>query len=78
MGVFKNGNLLSCSSISLKTVYINYSSKEKILYSKQHVFQKDNSTDHIIVDQICKSFKNDSYTPGVFIDLSKIFDTVDH
>ena len=28
--------------------------------------------------QIYKSFKNDKYTVGIFIDLSKAFDTVDH
>ena len=31
-----------------------------------------------LVDQIYKSFKKDHYTLGVFIDLWKAFDTVDH
>ena len=31
-----------------------------------------------LVDQIYKSFENDNYTLGVFIDLAKAFDTVDH
>ena len=54
---------------------------EKLLYSKQLGFQKGHSTDHAIVhlvDQIYESFQNNNYTLGVFIDLSKVFDTVDH
>ena len=30
------------------------------------------------MDQIYESFENDKYTVGIFIDLSKAFDTVDH
>ena len=31
-----------------------------------------------LVDQIYQSFENNNYTLGVFIDLFKAFDTVDH
>ena len=31
-----------------------------------------------LVDQLCQSFDSNEYTIGVFIDLSKAFDTVDH
>ena len=58
-----------------------YLCEENFLYSKQFGFQKGHSTDHAIfhfVDQIYESFENDNYTLGVFIDLSKTFDTVDH
>ena len=43
--------------------------------------EKGHSTEHAIaqlVDQIYESFKNENYTVGIFIDLSKAFDTVDH
>ena len=53
----------------------------KILYPKQFGFQKDHSTDHALlqlVDQIYESFEHKEYTMGVFIDLSKAFDIVDH
>ena len=59
----------------------SYLVNKKILYSKQFGFQKGHSTEHAIAqlaDQIHKSFENDNYTLGVFIDLYKAFDTVDH
>ena len=53
----------------------------KKLHPQQFGFRKGHSTEHAIaqlVDQIYKSFENDKYTVGIFIDLSKAFDTVDH
>ena len=58
-----------------------YLIENNILYSKQFGFQNGHSTDHAVVqlvDQIIESFENNKYTLGVFIDLSKAFDTVDH
>ena len=58
-----------------------YLIENNILYSKQFVFQNGYSTDHVAVqlfDQIIEFFENNKYTPVVFIDLSKAFDTVDH
>ena len=52
-----------------------------ILYKKQFVFQENHSTDHAIiqlVDQISNSFGKNHFTLGVFMDLSKASDTVDH
>ena len=68
----------------------NYLIEDNILYSKQFSFQNGHSTHHAVVqlvdpwslnsmvDQIIESFENNKYTLGVFIDLSKAFDTVDH
>ena len=52
-----------------------YLTTEKLLYSKQFGFQTGLSTE--LVDRIYRSFEKDHYTLGVFIDLSKAFDTVD-
>ena len=53
----------------------------EILYPKQFGFQNGHSADHPVVKlvaQIIESFENNKYTIGVFIDLPKAFDTVDH
>ena len=58
----------------------SYLVNEKILYLKQLGFQKGHSTEHAIAqlaDQIHELFENDNHTLGVFIDLSKAFDTTD-
>ena len=54
---------------------------KNILYEKQFGFRKEHSTEHAILqltNQILQSFENNQFTIGVFIDLSKAFDTVDH
>ena len=58
-----------------------YLTENKILYPKQFGFQKGHSTEHAIVqlvDQILEFFEYNKYTLGVFIDLSRAFDTVNH
>ena len=58
-----------------------YLKEQNILYDKQFGFETGNSTDLAIaqlVDQIYEAFKKNKYTLGVFIDLSKAFNTVDH
>ena len=55
--------------------------ENNILYRKQFGFQKSNSTVNAIIelaDEISKSFDKNKFILGVFIDLSKAFDTVDH
>ena len=55
--------------------------KNSILYEKQLGFQSGYFTKNSIiqlVDKIFNSFEKEQFTLGVVIDLSKVFDTVDH
>ena len=50
-------------------------------HENQFDFQVNNSTEHAITQltrDIAQNFDNGKFTPGVFNDLSKAFDTVDH
>ena len=78
-------SVLPCFSKILEKIMYNklykYFTEHNILYSKQFGFQRNNSTEHAIIqlyDQICESFEQNKFTLGVFIDFSKAFDTVDH
>ena len=54
---------------------------QKILYKKQFGFQKHISTVHAVIsliENIEKAIDNKMFACGVFIDLQKAFDTVDH
>ena len=53
----------------------------KVLYEKQFGFQKDFSTPHAMISllkNIEKAIDNKMFVCGVFVDLQKAFDTVDH
>ena len=58
-----------------------YLKENNILYEKQFGFQGGYSTNDTIVqlvDKMFDSFEKEQLGLGVFIDLSKAFDTVDH
>ena len=62
-------------------VYSSMCPRKKKLYSKQLGFQSDHSTELAILqlaNQIYEYFEINLYTLGVFIDLSRSFDTVNH
>ena len=59
----------------------NCSSENSIFHEKQFSFQTYHSTEHAILllfNQLYQSFDESKFTLGIFIDLSKAFDTVDH
>ena len=78
-------SVLPCFSKILERVMYNrlykYLTDQKILHPQQFGFRKGHSPEHAIaqlVDQMYESFENGNYIVGIFIDLSKAFDTVDH
>ena len=78
-------SMLPCFSKMLERIMYNclqkYLKDQNILYDKQFGFRTGHSTEHAIaqlVDQIYEAFEKNEYTLGVFIDLPKAFDTVDH
>ena len=58
-----------------------YLSENSILYEKQFRFQTSHSIEHailLLVNQLYQLFDESKFTLGIFIDLRKAFDTVDH
>ena len=59
----------------------SYIKKHELLYSSQYVFRKEHSTQHAILDianDIQTNMNQRLLSCGVFIDLKKAFETVDH
>ena len=77
--------ILSCFSKILEKIMckrpFNHLSEHNLLYQKQFGFQQGHSMEHAIIqliDQINDKFSNYYFTLGIFIDLSKAFDTLHH
>ena len=61
----------------------NYLDEYNILFHKEFGFRKGHSTDHSytlieVINSIYDFFNQNKYTLGVFIVLSKTYDTVDY
>ena len=80
IGNYRPISVLPCFSIILERTMYNQLTN-KMLRKKQFGFHKGDSTEHAIIqltDQINNSFEKYHFKLGIFIDLSKAFDTVDH
>ena len=77
-------SVLLCFSKILERIMCNrlynYLNENEILNDKQFGFRTGHSTEHAIlelIDQVSNAFGNNNFVLGVFINLSKAFDTVD-
>ena len=78
-------SVLPCFSKILERIMYNrlqkHLSENNLLFERQFGFQSSKSTEHAILelsDEILNSFEKNNFTVGVFIDLSKAFDTVNN
>ena len=78
-------SVLPCFSKILERIMYNrlynYLNENEILNDKRFGFRAGHSTEHAIlepIDQVSDAFDNNNFVLGVFIDLSKAFDTIDH
>ena len=78
-------SVLSCfSKILEKIMYkrvIKYLDKNNILFQSQYGFRKKHSTNLAAIElmtKILQAIENGEYTVGVFLDLAKAFDAVNH
>ena len=77
--------LLPCfSKILEKLIYtrlLNHIKKHNLLNDSQYGFRNNSSCDHALIDlhdRILKNLNNRLHTIGIFLDLSKAFDVINH
>ena len=66
--------------LMFKRLY-SFLSKYKVIYNLQFGFRENHSTTHALTyltEQVRNALDNSNYSCGVFVDLQKAFDTVDH
>ena len=78
-------SVLSCFSKIFERIVYNriftFISKYNIIFKGQYGFRPGHSTEHAlthVVNNLHKAFENKQTSVGVFLDLSKAFDTIDH
>ena len=78
-------SLLSVFNKIIETIVYNrlikFIEKNELLFSNQFGFRTSHSTTHaiiLIVDKIQKAIERKEFSCGIFLDLCKAFDTVDH
>ena len=84
-GNYRPISVLSCLSKLLEKLtykrFIEFIETHKILSRHQYGFRKNRSTEHALielVDKITTAIDEGKYTIGIFLDLSKAFDTINH
>ena len=66
--------------IMYKRVY-NYLNSNNLIYSSQHSFRNKDSCESAVgelIGNVCKGHEKGKHTLAVFLDLSKVFDTLSH
>ena len=80
-GNYRPVSVLPCISKILERIVYNCLSKNELLYKKQYRFRTNHSTYMAVVDfinDVSKATDDGMNTVGIFMDLSKAFDTTDH